>query len=268
LIVKFFSNEKRRVKIATFNKKLIFLFTVTALILISCEEETVQFSDKIEYEIQNYRIVSEDCDTAGRCAYVEFKYPVFSGPANSPAASILNSYVKTALLADDYVDSAVATIDEFGQNFVKEYENFTAEFTDYQTGWALEREIKVIYNTSKIISLEFYEYSFMGGAHPITMRTFQSFYSKTGAIVVIEDSKIINKLTAIAEEEFRNSSAGYLFENDEFCLNDNFAITEDGLIFYFNPYEIAPYSFGPAKIILKRDKTGNLIDEIINKGGS
>ena len=241
---------------------------------MSCGEETRLGKGDIEYKIHNYKIVSDDCDTSGRCAYVEFVYPAFSGPGNAASVRILNSYISTALMADDYADSAVSSLDELGHKFIGEYENFISEFTDYSIGWALERKINVIHKDSNIISLEFYEYSFMGGAHPNTVKTYQSFYLSTGDKVEIDDSSIVNKLTAIAEKEFRRiknipddqalSDAGYWFENDEFYLNDNFAITDEGIVFYFNPYEIAPYSLGPTKLILTRDKAGSLINEIIN----
>ncbi len=257
------------------NMKLALLFPGILLLFVSCAENINQFSGKIEYSIKNYRIVSSDCDTSGRCAYVEFRYPHFSGRENNLAVTTLNSYVLTALLADDYSDSAASTIDELGNKFVEEYENFVTEFNDYSIGWALEREINVIHKDSVIISLEFYEYSFMGGAHPNTAKTYQSFYLNNAGKVVISDSSVIEKLTSIAEKEFRRlknipddkalSKAGYWFENDEFHLNDNFAITDEGIVFYFNPYEIGPYSLGGAKIILSREQVGDLISKILKK---
>jgi hypothetical protein len=109
----------------------------------------------------------------------------------------------------------------------------------------------------------------MGGAHPMTAKTYQSFKLNSGEKIFIEDSTILHKLTPLAEKEFRrvknisvgNSllNEGYWFENGEFYLNDNFAVVKEGLVFYYNPYEIAPYALGPTEIFL----TGGEIDKIV-----
>ena len=110
-----------------------------------------------------YKIVSDLCDTsAGKCASVEFNYPVFSGSENLSAIGILNSNITTALLTDTDMDSSMASMNEFGLDFISEYENFIAEFTDYSFGWELERDINVVFEDKNIISLDFFEYSFMG----------------------------------------------------------------------------------------------------------
>ncbi|MBO6760471.1 MAG: DUF3298 domain-containing protein [Roseivirga sp.] len=54
---------------------------------------------------------------------------------------------------------------------------------------------------------------------------------------------------------------GYWFENDRFELTENFAIINKSLIFYFNPYEIAPYAMGPTELELKLTDFVSLIKE-------
>lgn len=79
-------------------------------------------------------------------------------------------------------------------------------------------------------------------------------------------------LNRIAEKEFRKvremkpeeslEDAGFWFENNKFSLNDNFAITEEGLIFYFNSYKVAaPYAAGPTEIVLNYREFKHLIKE-------
>ena len=162
--------------------------------IFSCDEKPEKIYPEVLFRNHNYQIVSKDCDTAGTCASVELNYPEFYGMKNTPVEDILNSYISTAILADDYIYSSSASVDELGQNFIDEYENFLSEFTDYRIGWALERDIKVIYNHQNIISLEFYEYSFMGGAHPNTVKTYQSFELNTGDKIVIDDKNILNQI--------------------------------------------------------------------------
>lgn len=75
----------------------------------------------------------------------------------------------------------------------------------------------------------------------------------------------------IAEDEFRNQAGVkegekmpdlYRFENNKFHLNDNFALTPAGLAFYYNPYDIAPYTAGLIKLILPYEKIKGYINFI------
>jgi hypothetical protein len=45
-----------------------------------------------------------------------------------------------------------------------------------------------------------------------------------------------------------------MFENDQFFLPDNFAIVEEGITFFYNSYEIAPYAMGATELILRYDE--------------
>ncbi|NJK29927.1 MAG: DUF3298 domain-containing protein [Acaryochloris sp. SU_5_25] len=66
------------------------------------------------------------------------------------------------------------------------------------------------------------------------------------------------KLNTIAEKHFRQvrklaaneslNRAGFWFEKDQFQVNANFAIAPQGLILFFNPYEIGPYVLGSTEI--------------------
>jgi hypothetical protein len=42
-------------------------------------------------------------------------------------------------------------------------------------------------------------------------------------------------------------------------LNNNFAITKDGLIFFYNSYEIAPSAAGPAELELGYEEIKHLM---------
>jgi hypothetical protein len=70
-------------------------------------------------------------------------------------------------------------------------------------------------------------------------------------------------LRALAEVRFRAErqlapdaslgEEGFWFEEDRFELNDNWLVDPEGLRFYFNSYEIAPYVFGPTDLTVGRE---------------
>ncbi len=89
----------------------------------------------------------------------------------------------------------------------------------------------------------------------------------SGNKVTLEDifiagyKPILNK---IAEEEFRKlkelgehedlDEAGFWFDDNRFSINDNFAISDEGLTFYYNNYEITAYAYGPTELIIPLSK--------------
>jgi hypothetical protein len=43
---------------------------------------------------------------------------------------------------------------------------------------------------------------------------------------------------------------GFWMAKGEFPLTPNFGVRPDGLVFYYNPYEIAPYALGPTEVVV------------------
>ena len=43
---------------------------------------------------------------------------------------------------------------------------------------------------------------------------------------------------------------GFEFPDNRFRLNDNYGFTNDGVVFFYNSYEIAPYAAGPSEVFI------------------
>jgi hypothetical protein len=66
------------------------------------------------------------------------------------------------------------------------------------------------------------------------------------------------EIERLAEGAFRRSrgvppraslqAEGFWFENDQFVLSENWAVSAAGLVFYYNAYEVAAYAAGPTEI--------------------
>ena len=77
------------------------------------------------------------------------------------------------------------------------------------------------------------------------------------------------ELRKLGEDQFRLvrdlsqdedlGEAGFWFDDNKFSLNDNFALTEDGIRFFYNSYEIAPYALGTTDITISYDSIKNLL---------
>jgi hypothetical protein len=128
-----------------------------------------------------------------------------------------------------------------------------------------------IYQNEHIISLAYNWMVYEGGAHP-NSGTFCFVVDKNTGTKVSYKSLLKGdeaELLKIAEAEFRTQSGIkadekiydlYWFKDKKFHLTDNYRFTSEGLVFYYNPYEIAPYSFGLIKLTLPYAKIEKLIE--------
>jgi hypothetical protein len=120
------------------------------------------------------------------------------------------------------------------------------------------------YQNSNIVSLvhRFYQYS--GGAHGNYGCTAFNYNKKDGTSIAVENlSTNIDGLTAIAEKAFVEQNGkltDFQFENNRFYLPDVFYFTENGIVFYYNIYEIAPYATGAVILELNNDDVKHLVD--------
>jgi hypothetical protein len=68
----------------------------------------------------------------------------------------------------------------------------------------------------------------------------------------------LRELRRVAPDE-RLSDADSRFEGNRFVLPGGFAVTQTGLIFHYDAFEIAPYALGPTKPDLPFAKVRHLL---------
>ncbi len=147
-----------------------------------------------------------------------------------------------------------------------------AKIQDYlqiEEGDGFEQEINVNYLTRydeiACFSVAGYFYVF-GTPHPSSSLEFFNFNLSNGELIHVSD--IVNKgtkgkLNKIAEKILYKEYGKDMwdFEDGQFELNDNFEISEKGLTFLFNQYEIGPYAIGMPEIFIPYSKMKGLIKE-------
>lgn len=238
------------------------------------EPETIP-STFVKYEIKNIAEKKGPCTTDSTkigCLIVSINYPILKEGPFQNAITRINRNIKEDIFKHAFIyekhESFQGLIDEIS----KEYEDFLEGYKSYSTEWSLEINSDIIYQSPKLISLATSIYSYTGGAHPNSILIYKSYDLETGNTVSLNDifkEGFEKQLNHAAEIEFRMnheilptiklSEVGYFFEGDQFKVNDNFAIIDQGLIFYFNPYEITGYSQGPDELEIKLTDYMNLI---------
>ncbi|RZM07685.1 MAG: DUF3298 domain-containing protein, partial [Pedobacter sp.] len=144
----------------------------------------------------------------------------------------------------------------YAEDFIKGFDDFQKTNKDRIQTWFLDIRTEVVRQDPAYLSLLRKYANFSGGAHPNYSNNYINYDPVSHGEIILDslllpDSKA--KLNAIAEQIFRkNEKLGpsdslkgkYFFENDIFKLNENFTITDEGLKFLYNPYEIKAYVYG------------------------
>ncbi len=114
-----------------------------------------------------------------------------------------------------------------------------------------------IRNDGTIYSYETNSYVYMGGAHGMLTLTYYNYDLNNGDIITEEDIFVAGSEEFLAGHIRKNLvslSSGELIPEDEhgtiYCVtapNGNFYVEDDGIVYVYNPYEIAPYAYGHTK---------------------
>lgn len=139
--------------------------------------------------------------------------------------------------------------------------------SDTPVEWSLSRGARVLFASPKVVSFEVNNSGYLGGAHGFNERTLLSFDVRSGrrlALLELIDERSKGIFSKIVEAEFRrvrsirlgetfNDAGFFILPGQELPLGENFALTDAGIELQYNPYEVAPYSFGPTVVSISKD---------------
>ena len=241
----------------------------------SCTQSTTKQGstngeDTLSYETITMINSFNDCDpTTENCTYVSLEYPQFTNapkPLGDTLTARIHSFIGGQLDNKPMDPSDVLTA------FIRDYSEFVKKDTTYKTPWVLERDAIVYSQNRKFITFKLTEYVFEGGAHPNEFTQYILIDKSSGEqkkLTDYFDSIAINKLTTIGENIFCAQKgispntgleeAGFSFTNNHFALNNNFSLSDTGITFYYNTYEIGSYVLGPTILTIPAAKITRLL---------
>lgn len=214
--------------------KLIALFSV--IILFSCEEITV-----INFTETN--ALYEDN------AIIELNIPKAEG--NSIAAKAINNTIENHIanmLVFLEEPSDTLQLDYAIKTFDTEYKSFKDGFSESAMVWDASFDGEVTYQSPMLISIAINSYVNSGGAHGNLNVTLFNFDASSGELLNFDD--LFNNKDALTkvvkthfEKETKNSDINYFF-GEPFSLPANIGFNDEGIICFYNVYEIASYADG------------------------
>ena len=201
---------------------------------------------------------------------VEISIKTISFP-DTMTGRLINQLINSKIYSynDDSVGSNVYS---FIGAFLENYGDFRKDFPDNPMSWSIDRKASIICNNNKILSIEFFEYVFEGGAHPSTTYTLMMLNPSDAKEISLEEILIpgsYDPLHKLCEKHLRinrNISTeqnledeGFWLEKGKLPLPENIALTSHGLRLLYNSYEIAPYAMGQSDFTIPYDELTKIL---------
>lgn len=251
-------------------KKLVFFLSL-ALIMMACSKhQPAQDLETSEYTFQRTVALTEGAQDS---LYIRFniEFPTAGPDSVLPA---IQGNILWEVFGEDYADMDIrSAIDAYAAMLEEEYfasnlplweEASRAEEEDWMPVLTESHDLNasVISIQDNILSYAVSSYTYLGGAHGGTMRMIYNYNMETGEPVHQEDifvegfGEAVTQLliaSIIASNPEFSDLAGmrrYGYMLNEIGPNDNFYLTDEGITFIFNPYDIAPYAVGETEAFL------------------
>jgi hypothetical protein len=225
---------------------------------------------ELKFVKKDFRRSVNNCNPSDTCTYFEVKY---IEATHGKFRDKFNTFTMREVISGvSYGDTTYPSIEAAADSFLTSYNNFRKEFPESAQFWYYEYTLDIAEETPKIISLASTNSAFMGGAHPNTYVAFLNISKETGDTLTLANlfsPGFEPKLNQLIDKKYREMKSlrpgdnlmnkGDLFEN-KITFNYNFTPTkEGGITFYYNPYEIAAYVYGPIEVELTREDIAGLL---------
>lgn len=150
----------------------------------------------------------------------------------------------------------------FFGNYTSSNESLYEEMPEGRSyDWEMMKYMHILHNSDYLLTFYIVSYGFTGGAHGLETYDYYSVDLRTGKALKLQDIMIPGSdsaLTVLLTKKLRQSAglgndqklseAGYFVE--EIKPTGNFYLTATGIGFWYNHYDIAPYSFGSTDLFL------------------
>ena len=158
------------------------------------------------------------------------------------------------------------------ENYLATNEGIYNETMASGFNWQSLKFMHVLLNSSHILCFYIDHYAFTGGAHGIQTRHFTIVNLWTGKEVVLKNifkenteaqlgSILSEKIHGINHLPTTQSLKDAGFFDDTIKPTDNFYITRDGIGFFYNQYDIAPYAAGSIDVFIPFRELKDLLIE-------
>ncbi len=257
--------------------KKITICLLAMLTLVACQKKQAVETEQITAEETVY--LEEQNAEDSLYVHFEIEYPI--ALENAEALLPIQQSITSHLFGDKYAtmhirDAMQSVIELYTTEYLRNNKMLADELSlqdaeeeneDMAAGKYSFSEVEIL--TGRVMNVQngifsygMEQYVYTGGAHGVSNRYFYNYDLQNGTLLKEEDIFIEGYEETLADILRHNLVAQnpetqvlddlYQTEYDveKIVPNNNFYYTEDGIIYVFNPYEIAPYAYGETEIMI------------------
>ncbi len=240
-------------------KTAVILSIISLAILYSCQTNTKKNTDLSFIEHKH----SEEIHLFNNDNYPAFHLDVnISLPTDSLAFQGLYQAMSLTYFDSIYNQhlSASENLQVLASLFIANYriveKDLKLDSTDIGASynWEVIKKNKIVFKGKRFISFLNEAFAYTGGAHGNTLRSYFIFDLKNNKLLTSQEAFKANSCEAIIKlqkeslkKEGREIDDLY---SDGYRCNDNFYLSEKGIVFHYDQYEIASYADGPIDVVI------------------
>ncbi|WP_026955467.1 DUF3298 and DUF4163 domain-containing protein [Algoriphagus vanfongensis] len=231
------------------------------VLLLTCQP-TKESLDVKTVKLESSRCVDESC------AEVNLSWPEISGhPYEEEINALTLDQVKQFLEGESQEQS----LEQAVSTFLSDYESFAKEFPEHPAGWTIEAEGNLSYQSDSLLSIHFFESSYMGGAHPNSFELFLNVDASSGKLIsndqlVLQPDRLL-ELARAAFRDYHEVADSVKIEQDDrffipetgFFLPQTMGFLEGKFWLIYNPYEIGPYVMGYTHLSFELEEVRGIV---------
>lgn len=206
------------------------------------------------------------------CVRFNAVYPEFEAGMSRALLTRLNDAVEELATSPSFDERRAGSVDGTGRKLIAAWKTRVLEKSGPPERWHDDRKVEVIYRDDQVISLRLEEKLQAGGANELATALYVSYSLDridrlSMADLFVEGSA--KRLNELGEKKFRElrgiapsrslADAGFDFPGGYFRLSSNFAVSGDGLVFRYNPYDVGPFALGATEVVLASEQLKDLL---------
>ncbi|HMX40378.1 MAG TPA: DUF3298 domain-containing protein, partial [Saprospiraceae bacterium] len=245
-------------------------------LLFSCQQDKpAPPSATPPLSVSEAKLKTQDCVHDSVCAEVSLVFVQLAGGPNAAATAAINDSLRSLAMSALEVEPKLALeagFDTSAKRLFADLKEHVLIAPDWSGSYERNISVKSVWSNPRFASFEAAMYSFTGGAHGNHANELRTYDLSTGKSVPLSDVvRDTAALVPMLEKAFVESKqqdeqasltlAELLYEGTKHLpVSTNFCLTEQGLRFFYNPYEVAPWVVGDTDITLTWEQLGALAD--------
>jgi hypothetical protein len=225
--------------------------------------------------ITDAKLNAQDCVHDSVCASISLVLPQLSGGSNPAAVAAINDSLRILALSGLEINPKLALQPGFDSSMLDLFNGLKEHIKmspDWSGGYTREVTGKNLWQSPQFVSFETNATSFTGGAHGSYATVLGTYDLSSGKSVellaVVKDTAALVPMLEAGFVEAKKDGtqevklSDLLFEEfKRLPVTTNFCILKEGILFFYNPYEVASWAVGSTPITLTWEQLGALADK-------